>query len=65
MFKIVFNKCNYILENNLNEYNIYKLYLNKMSKEYKNNSNARIIIDYIAGMTDDYFKSEYETLKKI
>lgn len=65
MFKIVFNKCNYILENNLTEYNIYKLYLNKMSKEYKKNSNSRIIIDYIAGMTDDYFKSEYETLKKI
>ena len=35
-------------------------------EEYKNNnSNERIIIDYIAGMTDNYFISEYDILKKI
>lgn len=66
MFKVVFNKCLYILENKLTNYNIYKYFLNKMTEEYKNsNSNERIIIDYIAGMTDNYFISEYDILKKI
>ena len=65
MFNTVFNKCIYILENNLTKYNIYKKFLNKMNDTYKNNSNVRIVIDYIAGMTDDYFIKEYSTLKKI
>lgn len=38
-------------------------YLNNMCPEYKeNNTQARIVIDYIAGMTDDYFLSEYERI---
>ena len=66
MFKVIFNKCLYILENKLTNYNIYKYFLNKITEEYKNNnSNERIIIDYIAGMTDNYFISEYDILKKI
>ena len=65
MFKIVFEKCLYILENNLTNYNIYKNFLNKMNDNYKNNTNARIVIDYIAGMTDDYFIKEFNRLKKI
>ena len=66
MFKVVFEKCMYILENNLIEYNIYKYFLNDMSEKYKeNNSYARIVIDYIAGMTDNYFVNEYNKLKKI
>ena len=66
MFKVVFNKCLYILENKLINYNIYKCFLNKMSDKYKNNnSKERIIIDYIAGMTDNYFIHEFNTLKKI
>lgn len=66
MFKVVFNKCLYILENKLINYNIYKCFLNKMSNDYrKNNSNERIIIDYIAGMTDNYFLNEFNILKKI
>ena len=66
MFRIVFNKCLYILENNLTDYNIYKFYLDKMNDEYKKNtSNVRIVIDYIAGMTDNYFINEFNTLKKI
>jgi len=65
MFKTVFNKCLYILDNKLTKYNIYKLFLNNMNNEYKNNSNTRIVIDYIAGMTDSYFISEFNTLKKI
>lgn len=40
---------------------IYQVFLKGMNEEYlKNNSNARKVIDYIAGMTDDYFISEYQ-----
>lgn len=54
----------YQLQNNKEEETIYQSYLNHMSKEYRqNNSNYRIIIDYIAGMTDDYFKKQYEKYK--
>ena len=31
----------------------------------KNNNKYRIIIDYIAGMTDRYFIEEFNVLKKI
>ena len=66
MFKVVFNKCLYILNNKFTNYNIYKCFLNKMSADYiDNNTNERIIIDYIAGMTDNYFINEFNILKKI
>lgn len=60
MFNIVFeNNLKYLQEENL-ETNIYKVYLNNMTEEYKNNTTKeRIVIDYIAGMTDDYFTKEY------
>jgi dGTP triphosphohydrolase len=36
-----------------------------MSDEYKNNNtNARIVIDYISGMTDDFFIDEYNSIQK-
>ena len=32
-----------------------------MNEDYKNNnSNERIVIDYIAGMTDEYFNKQYQ-----
>jgi len=66
MFKVVFDKCLYILENNLRKYNIYKNFLDSMSEDYiKNNSNVRVVIDFIAGMTDSYFINEFNILKKI
>lgn len=35
---------------------LFKIYLNTMSKEYRENTDPRrIVIDFIAGMTDDYF----------
>lgn len=60
MFETVFeNNLKYLEENN-KETNIYKIYLNNMTEEYKNNTtDARKIIDYISGMTDDYFIKEY------
>ena len=40
---------------------INKLFLNNMSKDYiKNNDKRRIVIDFIAGMTDEFFLSEYK-----
>ena len=55
-----------ILEgNDKNEEEINKENLNKLSLEYnKNTSNVRKIIDYIAGMTDEYFFNEYHELKR-
>ena len=38
-------------------------YLKHMVDDYKNNNTAkRIVIDYIAGMTDEYFIKEYERI---
>ena len=60
MFNIVFETNLKYLQNKNTETNIHKIYLNNMTEEYKNNtSNERIVIDYIAGMTDDYFTKEY------
>lgn len=39
-------------------------YMSNMSEEYcKNNSEERIVIDYMAGMTDDFFRKQVERLK--
>ena len=63
MFKTVFYENLKYLENNLKETNIYKVYLNDMCEKYKlENTNARIVIDYISGMTDDYFIKEYNKI---
>ena len=43
---------------------IYKIFLNEQSEEYiQNTSLKRIVIDFIAGMTDDLFMSELDTHK--
>ena len=64
MFRKLIEVYYYQLQNNKEEEISYQSYLNHMSKEYRqNNSNYRIIIDYIAGMTDDYFKKQYEKYK--
>ncbi len=65
MFNLVFNNNLYFVENNISDKNIYLNFLNKLSLEYnKNTSNVRKIIDYIAGMTDEYFFNEYHELKR-
>lgn len=64
-FKLMFNKLfdlyyNQLLNNEQNE-DIYTLYLNEMDESYlKNNSSARIVIDYMAGMTDNFFNYQYK-----
>ncbi len=63
MFRKVFEKClNDIKTNNL-EGHIYTIFLNDMSEEYLNDtSDVRKVIDYIAGMTDDFIVKEYEDI---
>ncbi len=64
MFNKVFEKClNDILEKN-EDAPIIKSYLNNMSEEYKKNTSERIVIDYIAGMTDAYFIKTYNSINK-
>ena len=60
MFEIVFKKNLEYLKKEDKEKDIHKIYLKNMTEEYKNNTTKeRIVIDYIAGMTDDYFTKEY------
>ena len=47
------------LEHKKQDSDIYKIYLDTMDKEYVENTEpARIAIDYIAGMTDAFFKEK-------
>ncbi|MDE5539686.1 MAG: HD domain-containing protein [Bacilli bacterium] len=41
---------------------IINSYLRNMASEYKNTKPERIVLDYIAGMTDEFFMSEYEKI---
>ncbi len=54
------------LENKNKDSIIYQDFLNNMNEEYKRKTkNTRIVIDYIAGMTDDYFIKQYNVCKKV
>ena len=64
-FRVVFtNFLNQLNSKDLNS-DIYKLYLNNMNDSYKStNSNVRIILDYIAGMTDEFFEYQYDKVSR-
>jgi dGTPase len=65
MFNELFDYYLNILDKNLEKNDIFKQFLDDMSDEYKNNNtNARIVIDYISGMTDDFFIDEYNSIQK-
>lgn len=52
----LFNKYLDDITNNNYDSDIYKIFLNTMDASYINNTDSkRMVIDYIAGMTDDYF----------
>ncbi|MDY7038222.1 MAG: HD domain-containing protein [Thermodesulfobacteriota bacterium] len=56
MFELLFQKYLRDLENGNEETDIHMEFLDGMSYDYKNeNPPARIVRDFIAGMTDDYF----------
>jgi dGTPase len=63
MFRLLFDT--YLKQLNQKDENsiIYGEHLKKMSNSYKeNNNNARIVVDYIAGMTDNFFNSQFNDL---
>lgn len=66
LYELMFRKlfASYVndLNNNNLDSSIYKVYLNYKDDCYKNNTNVRIVIDFIAGMTDDYFNLEYKRI---
>ena len=60
-FNSLFEKYLNDLKIGNNNSDIYTVFLNNMDKNYENtNTKERIVIDYIAGMTDDYFKKKYK-----
>lgn len=62
-FEDLFNKYLEELNNSNIDSSIYKNFLSHMNEDYKNGTkNEKIVIDYIAGMTDDYFINEYNRL---
>ena len=63
MFRKVFVSClNDVRKKNRNS-NIYKVFLDEMDTKYVNETtDERKVIDYIAGMTDDFLVSEYNRI---
>ena len=64
--KIFTSLFEYYLNNIENDTcSINSVFLNSMNDEYlKNTSNERKVIDYLAGMTDDFIIREYESITK-
>ena len=59
MFELLFKRYFRDLEDGNKASDIYREFLEGMSLEYQNNtSNAEIVRDFIAGMTDDYFLAQ-------
>lgn len=64
-YKMKFNKLfelylDHVIQKKITE-DIYTLYLNDMDNSYiMNNTPQRIVIDYIAGMTDNFFNYQYQ-----
>lgn len=65
-FEELFNYYLEQLNNNNNKCVIIKDFLNDMSEYYlENTTNERKVIDFIAGMTDEYFLHPYKQIKKL
>ena len=64
MFYTLFAKFVSDLETNNTNSIIYTSYLNNMHESYHHNTNERIVLDYIAGKTDDYFNLHYDLINK-
>ena len=61
MFHKLFNLYYKHITTNAKDEDIYILYLNQMDTSYiNNNTTARIVIDFIAGMTDNFFLYQYK-----
>jgi len=62
IFKQLFEKYCKHLEDKFQEFPIYQYFLNDMNDDYRENDTKRIVIDFIAGMTDDFFNNQYKDL---
>lgn len=61
MFESLFDLYYSQVINNDNNCDIYTMFLNDMSKNYKENTTpARKVIDYMSGMTDNFFIEQYK-----
>ncbi len=60
MFESLFNHLLKDVKDNNTNSNIYKIFIKNKNEKYKQNTSERIVIDYIAGMTDDFFLKEYK-----
>ena len=58
----IYNKYLNDLENNNTDSIIYKIFLDDREEYRKNTDNKKIVIDFIAGMTDDFFIKEIESV---
>ena len=60
MFEKLFNLYYNQICSKEKQEDIYTIFLNEMSNNYKSKTSpARIVIDFIAGMTDDFFTNQY------
>ena len=64
IFTTLFNVYLKDLESENKDSIIYTNYLNNMSEEYLKTPPKRIVIDYLAGMTDEYIVRQYNNLKE-
>ncbi len=63
-FELLYKKYLEDVENNNKSSDIYKDFLHDKIDEYLNNTNhKRMVIDYIAGMTDEYFFRKYKEIE--
>jgi dGTPase len=64
MFDELFVYYMKVLHSDNKKTSIFKSFINKMTDDYKaNTSDARKVIDYISGMTDQYFIDQYKKMK--
>lgn len=65
MFRSIFNYYLNDIKNKNNDSKIYQVFLGDMSDKYLINTNDyQKVIDYIAGMTDEYFINTYKEITK-
>lgn len=63
MFETVFTVCLKAVEEQNRTMDIYTYFLNDMNLEYfSKTDNVQMVIDYIAGMTDDFFVHQYKSI---
>ena len=65
MFRTLFKKYLRDVKEKNNDSDIYQIFLGNMDDRYFiNSTDEQQVIDYIAGMTDDYFINQYEKIKE-